>query len=258
MQEAPIMQWLASRLSGFAIEATDGSIGSITDSLFDDHSWVVRWLVVDTGSWLPGRQVILPPVALGHPDASGERVPAKLTRKQVEESPGVGFDAPVSRQKEIDWYRYWGGTPYWSGGIGTPAPGLAGLPPRSALDPSLARQIGGQVARGDPRLRSTGEVIGYAIHASDGDIGHVADFVIDDEDWIIRYVIVDTGSWWSGKKVLVAPEWIDDIDWPAEKVSVRVDQAAIKSSPGWHGSEAPGREYERRLHQHYGYTGYWL
>ena len=60
----------------------------------------------------------------------------------------------------------------------------------------------------DVHLRSANKVTGYRIGATDGDIGHVEDFIIDDETWEIRYMVVDTQNWWPGKKVLVAPQWI--------------------------------------------------
>jgi sporulation protein YlmC with PRC-barrel domain len=253
------MMWIASKLQGYTLDATDGQIGSVTDILFDDRSWLVRWLVVDTGGWLPDRQVILPPVALVAPDEVQRRIPVALTRQQVRESPGLATDSPVSRQNETDYYRYWGGTPYWAAaGTAAPATGAIALPPRTPVSRAYARRIAQHSEDSDPGLRSMNEVTGYTIHATDGDIGHVEDFVVDDEDWAVRYLVIDTVNWWPGKKVLVAPEWLGSISWTKQQVSVGLDRAAVKASPEWSGAEAPGRFYEERLHRHYGYAGYWI
>lgn len=258
------MMWLASLLRGYGIEATDGSIGSVDDSLFDDRTWTVRWLVVDTGNWLSGRLVLLPSSCLGHPDAGPRRIPVPLTRQKVKDSPGLDSDAPVSRQMEDRLYGYYGWDPYWAGGLGYPRvnfPGYGGGPVAhpgydagldvGAVPASVAGEVRmRQLQDGDPHLRSTGYVTGFAIGAIDGEIGHVEDFLIEDESWVIRYLIVDTVNWWPGKKVLIAPDWIKDISWAEEQVAIDLTRQKIKDSPRYQPSARPKRSYEERLYGH--------
>ncbi|MEZ5817434.1 MAG: PRC-barrel domain-containing protein [Hyphomicrobiaceae bacterium] len=253
------MLWLASELKDFTPDATDGSIGSVMDVLFDDRDWTVRWLAIDTGNWLPGRAVLIPSSALGKPAYAESRIPISLTKQQVEDSPGLERDAPFSRQMEADQYRYWGGTPYWTSGVPYPGVGPAGLHPLPVATGVPERRMAKRAGtEGDPDLRSADEVTGYSIRANDGDIGHVEDIVIDDDGWAVRYVVVDTVNWWPGKKVVVAPEWIKDVSWSERKVGVALDRATIKAAPEWDPVKTPGREYEERLYRHYGYAGYWL
>lgn len=249
-------------LQGYTIRAQDGEIGSVEEFLFDDQRWVIRYLVVNTGGWLTGRLVLVSPIAIATFDGDAQAVDVSLTRKQVEDSPDISTDQPVSRQKEAELAQYYGYPPYWNGpgfwGMGM-YPGrmgyMAGVSP---IFDEMVRQESGRVEqeRGDPHLRSTRAVSGYDIRARDGDIGHVEDFLIDDETWAIRYVVVDTKNWWPGKHVLVAPQWIDQISWEASAVTVNLTRDEIKSGPEYDPSLLD-REYETRLHQHYRRQGYW-
>lgn len=254
------MLWLASDLKGYRLRATDGAIGSIDDLLFDDIDWTLRWVVVDTGNWLPGRRVLLPPSSLKDPDRVSREFPVDLTQEQIKNSPDIDTDSPVSRQMETDVYGYYGWTPYWGTGFGGfgYAAGVAAPPnsiaPRGAGWP--AAQGPGE-PRGDPDLRSVREVTGYYIHAKDGDIGHVEDFLIDEESAAVRYLVVDTRNWWPGKKVLVSPQWFRDVSWSQQKVFVDLTRDQVKESPEFDPGIAVDRGYEERLYSHYGYTPYW-
>jgi hypothetical protein len=193
-------------LKGFAIGATDGDIGRVDACYFDDASFTVRHLVVNTGSWLAGRKVLISPMALRDIDWDCGRINAALTKAQVERSPDIDTDRPVSRQQEIVYHCYYGYPSYWAG------PYLWGAYPYPFPAPGRSTNLE-QEGRwdwtagqgGDPHLRSSAVVIGYHIAATDGAIGHVEDFLVDDATWAIRYMIVDTRNWWAGKKVLVSP-----------------------------------------------------
>src|SRR5271156_3842289 len=168
----------ASTIHGYTIAASDGPIGTVSDFLFDDRSWLVRWMVVDTGKWLPGRKVLLPPFVLGHPDIMAREFSVRLTRQQVKDSPEIDTDRPVSRQMETHVYDYYGWSPYWGDGLYMGGYGYVGgalvAPPSMGPRQHAAEEIA--AARqfdGDPHLRSTAAVTGYHIHASDGAIGHV-------------------------------------------------------------------------------------
>lgn len=244
-------------LQGFTIGATDGDIGRVEAFYFDDTSFTVRHLVVDTSGWLTDRKVLISPMALAAIDWGGKRINAALTKSQVEQSPDIDTDQPVSRQQEIKYHRYYGYPNYWEGAY------LWGLGPYPMMThggeaPEYERRWEwGAKERGDPHLRSSGAVIGYHIEATDGDIGHVEDFLVDDATWAIRYMIVDTRNWWPGKKVLVSPEWIERVDWSDAKVHVGVTRAQIKQSPEYDPSGPVARDYEARLHDHYGRPSYW-
>src|SRR5271170_2325925 len=229
------MLWHASAINGYAIAASDGQIGTVSDFLFDDTNWSVRWLVVDTGHWLSGRKVLLPPSVLGQLDAKKEEFSVTLTMQQVKDSPEIETDRPVSRQMETSVYDYYGWSPYW--GTGFYMGGYGYLPGSGMASPYLgARRRDEEIAvaqrdHDDVHLRSVEAVTGYHIHASDGEVGHVEDFLVDDADWSIHYLVVDTKNWWPGKKVLILPQSAGEIDWTDRLVNLGVDRQRIKDSP---------------------------
>jgi sporulation protein YlmC with PRC-barrel domain len=248
----------ASAIKGYAIAASDGRIGTVSDFLFDDDSWLVRWLVVDTGKWLSGRKVLLPPSVLGHPNLKEQEFTVRLTMQQVKDSPDIGTERPVSRQIETNiydhygWRPYWGGTGFLMGGYGGYGYGaIAPLPSpgsrRHAEDIAAAQR-----SHDDPHLRSIEAVIGYHIHASDGEIGHVEDFLVEEADWSIHYLVVDTKNWWPGNKVLISPHSIREIDWTDNLVNLSVDRQRVKDSPPYDASVTVDRAYENHFHNYYG------
>jgi hypothetical protein len=246
----------AKLLKGYAIGASDGPIGSIDDVLIDDQTWLVRWLVVDTGHILPGHKVLLPPSILGHIDHPGHQISVRLTRQEVKDSPGVETDAAVSRRMEADTYSYYGWSPYWNtgfyfGGFGYAGDlgDLSGRP--TALGAAALDHEHHQVDDGDRRLRSVNEIDGYDISATDGKIGHVVDLLIEDGDWGVRYLIVDTQNWWPGRKVLISPRSVASIDWMLRAVSLDVDRDAVKRSPAYDPATVVDRLYESQFHDYY-------
>jgi hypothetical protein len=246
-------------LRGFTIGATDGDIGQVEAFYFDDASFTVRHLAADTGRWLAGRKVLISPMALRDIDWRDRRINAALTKAQVEQSPDIDTDRPVSRQHEIEYYRYYGYPSYWTGPYlwgDYPSPFLSDRATDSPLEQERRWEWEARKG-GDPHLRSSAIVIGYYIAATDGDIGHVEDFLVDDATWAIRYMVVDTRNWWSGKKVLVSPGWIAHVDWDASKVEVDMTREQIKNSPEYDPSGPVQRDYEARLHDHYGRPAYW-
>ena len=246
------MLWKTSALRGCAIMATDGQIGTVSDVLFDDASWLIRWMVVDTGTWLSGRKVLLPPSVLGHADAVEREFRVKLTKAEVEKSPEADTDLPVSRHFEADIYRYYGWSPYWGGGMGMYGYGTGAL---AAPNPSPQRQdeIIADIKRGDddPHLRSVAAVTGYHVHATDGEIGHVSDFLIEDADWSVHYLVAETRNWWPGQHVLISPRSVHMIRWTERLVYVEADREKIKASPPYDPSMTIDRAYEASLHGHY-------
>jgi sporulation protein YlmC with PRC-barrel domain len=244
-----IMIIQASAMNGYSIQASDGKIGTVSDLLFDDDTWLVRWLVVDVGDWLLGRKVLLPSTALGHLDKAEQKFSVRLSRHQVKNSPDIDTSLPVSRHMETDIYDYYGWRPYWPnglylGGFGYPADSFASTP--DSVDGP------GGLAPIDRHLRSAHEIKGYHIHATDGEIGHVDDLLIEDGDWSIHYLSVETSNWWLGKEVLISPRSVQDIDWQERRISLDVDRARVKGSPPYAPTTQLDRIYENQFHDYYG------
>jgi hypothetical protein len=242
----------AKELIGYTIVATDGEIGRVHDLYFDDQSWGIRYLVADTGTWLSGRRVLLSTASLAEPDWGSESLPVSLTRDRVRTSPDADLDKPVSRQKEIELHTHYGWPVYWQMG------GTEGMPPAMPeISPPPTPTVAPADEFADPTLRSVREVINYHIEASDGEIGHAQDFILETDLWVMRYLVVDTRNWLPGRKVLVSPQWLKGVSWEEAKVIVDLPRSTIEKSPSYDPSEPVNREYEVRLYDYYGRPHYW-
>jgi hypothetical protein len=248
----------ATNLKGLVIRATDGELGSVDEVFFDDETWAIRYLTIETGGWLDGRRVLISPFSVVSTDWQAGRLDVTLTKKQVENSPDIDTHLPVSRQHEAAFLGYYGYPYYWGGPyLWGPSYFPAGLVIPAADSPEvLAARI--QKESNDSHLRSAEAVTGYSIEAADGEIGHVDGFIVDDEAWTIRYIEVATRNWWPGKKVLVSPAWIERVSWTSSKVYVALSRATIKDGPEYVESMPITREYENKLYFHYGRPPYWL
>ena len=242
----------AKTLKGYKLDSLDGEFGEVKEFYFDDRHWTIRYLVANTGNWLTGRQVLISPYALVAAIKAEKHIAVDLTKKQIEDSPGLNSDIPVSRQFEEAYYDHYGWPTYWNG------PYMWGPYPNIARDWETWKTPTHGGKAWDAHLRSTDNVCGYEIHALDGEIGHVEDFVIDDETWAIRYLVVGTRNWWPGKKVLISPNWIERVSWSASKVFVNLSRDAIKRSPEYTEESLRTRDYEAGLHRHYDRQGYWV
>jgi hypothetical protein len=247
-----------SHLKGFAIRATDGELGTVDQLYFDDETWAIRYLTVETGGWLGGRQVLISPISVVQTDWQAKRLDVALTKKQVENSPDIDTHQPVSRQHEAAYLGYYGYPNYWSGPF---LWGAAFYPSDLAIPTTTSKEaLADNIRREstDSHLRSVEAVTGYHIEANDGEIGHVEGFVVDDEAWAIRYMEVATRNWWPGKKVLVSPAWIQRVSWTDSNVYVGLSREAIQKGPEYIESMPITREYEGKLYTHYGRPPYWL
>jgi hypothetical protein len=229
----------------------------------------VRYFVVDAGSWLSSRKVLVSPLSVQQPDWPGKTLSVSITKVQVSNSPNIDTDKPVSRQNEEQYLGYYG-YPYYWGGTGLWGDAMypySMVPSYDGDGPEwLERQREDEVAlaaerarhrNDDPHLRSCEAVQGYHVKASDGEIGHVSGFLVDDATWAIRYLVVDTSNWWMGHKVLIAPPWIIGVQWSDKTVSVDLTRDAVQASPVYDPKAVMDRAWERNLHQHYDRTGYW-
>ena len=243
-------------LEGYTAGAVDGDIGIVVDVLLDDERWIVRYLVVQAGGALilDGRRVLISPISFRNVDWKTRRFHLSLTMDKVKNSPSIETDKPVSRQHEsafsfyYDYSNYWGASGLWGAGAYPP---LLASNRRSDALADRSHHLS------DVHLRSAIEVRGYHINGADGIIGHVDDFVVDDETWEVRYLVIDTRNWWFGKKVLVDPRWASSVSWEKSQVHVDMSRKNIKNSPEWNGKTPISREYEARLFDHYGRHAYW-
>jgi hypothetical protein len=258
-------------LKDFAIHATDGTIGRITDFYFDDERWVIRYLVVDTSTWLSSKKLVLiSPMAIGRPNWTDKVLPVSITKEQVKNSPDIDTEKPVSRQHEIQFNGhygypyYWGGAGLWGGGTYPTMlmPNYDGFveAPHALRVEALKTSVRSHPAQhqhDDPHLRDCKAVMTYHVQTADGDMGHVQGLLVDEETWAIRYVVVDTSNWWLGHQVLIAPEWIENVSYRDATVSVGLTQQAVKDAPPYDAAVTLDRQLEVEIHKHYGRRAYW-
>jgi hypothetical protein len=228
----------AKKLIGSKLHTVDGEAGRVDDIYFDDHFWTVRYLVASTCDWLSGKRVLVAPSVLQSVNRDQRRVDANLTRLQIENGLPAEAEKPISRRFELEYSWRFGMPMYW------------GFEPERLA--ALRR-----LRRGDPHLRSTRAVTGYTIHAVDGEIGRIEDFLIDDVDWVIRYLIVDAHRWLPGRRVLISPDWIEHINWRRRHAVTELDRHAIEQAPAYPTELPLARDYEIVLHRHYHREGYW-
>ena len=245
------MQRSVNSLIGYTISAKDGKIGKVSEFYFDDHTWTVRYLVVETGSWLNERKVLIPHSALGLTDWMSETFQVNLNMEQIRNSPDTETKKTVSRQHEIDLYNYYGLPVYWGDVYNDGNVGIMPFPPMIDSISTTKENNSAKRTKEDPYLRSTHNVEGYNIQSNDGEIGYVEDFIVDDKKWNLVFLTIDTHNWLPGRKVLVSPHWIKKIDWNEEKVYVNLSQESIKNSPEFDPDTPIRDDYESELFSYY-------
>lgn len=244
-------------LEDFSIHATDGDIGKAQEFYFDDKQWIVRYLVVETNSWLASRKVLLSPSSIRSVNRENKSLSASMSREQVKTSPDIDTQKPVSRQRD-DGSGLWAdqSRPYMI------APGYAtsvAPQPDEGIDtPDMFSDVDIVQHRDDDRhLHSNLAVAGYCLEATDGELGHVEGMIVDTETWTIRYLIVNTSNWWVGRLVLITPRWITEVSWFTSKFYVDMTRQQVKDAPIFDPAISLSREHEKELHRHYGRNGYW-
>ncbi len=215
----------------FFVYATDGEIGQVKSFYFDDEEWIIKYIVVDTGVWLPGRKLLIPAVSVTEIDFERQSLTLNLSREKIKNSPAADVEKALSRLVEDELNTFFG------------------------LLSMRFRHM--SAVRPETHLRNTQHVIGHYIQAKNGHIGHVYDFVIDEETWTIRYMVVDTGNWFAGKRVLISPEWVESVNWHDQQVYIDLTVEQILTSPEY-SSGSVDRGYEEELFHHYFRTGYWF
>ena len=246
------MLFKAHDIKGFRLEGLDGEFGHVEEFFFDDQHWAVRYMVANTGNWLTGHQVLIAPQSIEKMDFDLRTISVRLSKKQIEESPLLEDHQPVSRQYEGLLYDYYGLPTYWSG------PYMWGAYPHMWYDETTQEEPRDKIEHQNHHLRSTHDVRGHHLQASDGEFGHVDDFIIDEKTWAIRYLVVDTQNWWPGRKVLLAPQWISSISWIDAKVYIALNRSLIEHSPEYRSDMPITREQETALYAFYQRTPYWM
>jgi hypothetical protein len=239
-------------LEGYKLDTLDGKIGKVKDFYYDDLHWTVRYLVAETGDWISERQVLISPFALVGVNKEERCISIDLVKKQIETSPSLDSDKPVSRQFEQAYYDHYGYPTYWGGPFSW-GPYYSPMRDREQWKESSQSKKGW-----DLHLRSTSDATGHHIQTLNGEIGHVEDFIVDDETWAIRYIVVGTHNWRPGKKVLVATQWVERVSWDERKVFVNLNRQTIKESPEYTEESLLTRDYEIGLYGHYNRKGYWV
>jgi hypothetical protein len=219
-------------LYGKKLGALDGEMGQVKDFYFDDRNWAVRYVVADTGSWLPGRQVIIAPHAFGPLDQAGKLLRVKLTRQQIEDSPSIESHKPVSRQHEEEYYRYYGWPCYWQGdGLW----GMSGFPiaalPATPFPNQSAPAHSTKSERTDAHLRSTLAVSGYNLRTGAVANGHICDFMMDDRSWAIDQLVIKTGHRLSGAEILIPTKRVNRINYDDSTVFLNPTAENVGQKP---------------------------
>jgi len=241
-------------LKNYEYEARDGAIGRVRDFYFDDRTWTVRYVVLETGRWLFGRRVLVSPEAIESTDWNARRVRLGLSKQMIEDAPAASTHEPVSTQHIVDLHAHYGWPLYWTIGpsamdSAAPVPAIGDLEePQDG--PASADDI-------EVHLRSVDEVTGYSIAARDGAIGSIDDFGCEEASWKIRYLVADTRKWLPGKRVVLSPDWVERIDWREREVRTELHRSRIEQSPPFDPMRPINREYEEVLYDFYGRPKYW-
>lgn len=257
-------------LQHYAIRASDGEIGHLRDVFFDEASWAIRYLVVETGAWLPRRRVLVSPTAVGQLTLGQNILPVALTLEQVRNGPTTYTGQLVPRQGRIG-FRGFPGYPYKTAGPGSWTDDTDRRPATNASAffiaraPSLhhnrqggnVRGAPGKERRGNLQLHSCNAVLNGTVRAHDGEIGSVQGMLVDEEKWLVRYFIVKAGAWWPGHELLFAPPWIQIVDWSDSSILVDLTRKQVQESPAYDPEKAFSRQNESSLYAHYGRRSYW-
>ncbi|MDF1740950.1 MAG: PRC-barrel domain-containing protein [Verrucomicrobiales bacterium] len=246
-------------LKGATIETKDGkTVGKCGDFLFDDENWTIRYIVANTGGFFSRNEVLMSPFVFKNPEFGNyhQSMQTVLSEDWIESSPPLEAHSPVSRKYELELARHFGYPLYWTGtylwgGNPHPMPGM--------LDPNEPARHEEKMAEiGESRLRSCDEVVGYEVISNGESIGKVDDFIVETHPWRIRYLVVRTGNWMFGKRVILSPEWVADISWEENEITMTgPDREQIESAPAFDPSDGVNRDYEGRLYDYYGRRYYW-
>jgi len=201
---------LARNLYGTSVDASDGRLGNIIDFLFDDQRWHVGHLVLNAGRWLRRRRVTLPYDTIVMKDWSDRHVFIEgLTRQQIRISPATETRVPISLHESLaevtimDWDTYLVNTTFTDH-------------PWQISD--------------DPHIHNTRDVVGYHVQGSDGPIGYVSDFVINDESWSVSDLVVNMRNWLPGRQILIPTAHIEEVRGANRSMRISLSRKSIRET----------------------------
>jgi len=236
---------------GSTISATDGEIGKVKDFYFDDETLKVKYLAVETGNWLLSRQVLISPVALSNTDWNSKTFPVNLTKEQIKHSPDIDAEKPVSIQQEEELHNHYAWPFDQESGVGFMTTGMVGgvVAPGIPFDEQISEEIHKteRHTKGNRHLRSYKQVTNYTVHATDGDLGEVYDMLVDTDAWTIQFIAIETGTWYSGKKIVTSARNVNKIEWESSSVYVNQTKDSLKNSLEFDNSQGITEELERKL-----------
>jgi sporulation protein YlmC with PRC-barrel domain len=251
-----------SELFGYNIQAKDGEIGRVHDFYFDDEGeWRPRYLVIDTGPWILGRKVLIAPEALGQPNWADQSFPVDLTQDQIKASPDMDTALPISRRQQVALHKHYRWPAYWDAPApfsASPVSNTAAKIKHETVQNDQEKEVVERLIQQDANLRSAKEVIGYAVKGTDGDLGQIDDIILDDQNWKLIYLVLDTSTWLSkGKKTLIAVHWIKWISHEDQELQLSLPQQAIEESPPFDPETPINRSYEEVLYDYHGKPYLW-
>lgn len=235
---------------GYSIKATDGVMGTADDFLFDQNTWEIRYMVDDTGKWLPGRRVLLYADALGHPVWESKAVPVDLSQNTIENSPHIDTHAPVSRQKEAELFSYYNWDPYWA----MTAP--EALPPY-IIPPKMPGGDHPPSHQEESHLRSVDEILGYTVFSQEDEAGKIDDLIVEEEDWLIRFLVVDRAGLLRSETVMMPTSWVHSIDWAMKAIQLHTTEQEIQQCPEFDPAQPVNSAVETRYYDYFGRPVYW-
>jgi len=243
-----------SSFLGSSVYAKNTLIGKVEDFYFDDQSWAIRYMIVNTGGWLAGKQVLVSPLGIQSGDSDHRRIELNMSPEQVQHSPSINSEMPVSKQQEAEYYDYFHWPYYWHGA------GIWGIAPsiEDALDRPFPIELRSkEIEQPHNHLRDLKEILKYHIRATDRQFGHVNDFMFDDRDWVIRYFVIKSSSWFSTNRTLISTKWIEGIRWEDRVFQVGLHSKKMKGAPQFRPDLPIDRSYENKLHEYYNQPIYW-
>jgi uncharacterized protein YrrD len=221
------MQLNTNSLLGFSLSATDGEVGRIEEIYFDDRNWAIRYLVVKTVQWFSGRNVLISPHAFDRSRWVAETFPVNLTKKQILDSPDVDTDKPLSSKHTAALNEYYLWQPFIDNGFYAPVHCDA---------PTLSEDAETNIPTDDSfHLRSTRQTKGFRVHATDGEIGYVSDFIVNDEDWKLGYLVVATKSIFRDQNMLISVRDIMETKWAKRDIYLDISVKAVEQSKTFDG-----------------------
>ena len=240
-----------SSLYRYTLHTREGELGNIADAYFEDETWVIRYLVVDLNRWLPGRKVLVPPAIAERPKDETGQLPVEMTRESVRTAPDFKTEQPVSRQLEDRLHSFFGWQPYWAG---EPEGGQTSPRVPSGDEMTGDREADStpkEAPTGNPNLRSARDLIGYKIEAATQPVGTLTDLLVDDESWMVRYLVIDVGQPDTTRQVVIAADTVEKVDWHQFAIFLDLERDSVERAPSFEAAPVLPEALERQLERHF-------